>query len=94
LPQGAPTSPMIANIIGAHIDDRIIMLIKVLNDGNPNLLMSYSRYADDLTLSYNDSTLNPNKLIHNIQMILEDEGFFMNIRKIRLFKKGEKKEVT
>jgi hypothetical protein len=27
-------------------------------------------------------------------MILEDEGFFMNIRKIRLFKKGEKKEVT
>ncbi len=42
LPQGAPTSPMLANIIASNLDKKIIILSKKLN-------FRYSRYADDLT---------------------------------------------
>lgn len=94
LPQWAPTSPIIANIIWSHIDNRILKLVQSLNSGNPRLYLSYSRYADDMTLSYNDKALNPNKLISLIQSIIEDEWFLLNLRKIRLFRKSQKQEVT
>lgn len=94
LPQGAPTSPMIANIIGVHIDNRILKLVESLNQWNANLNLSYSRYADDMTFSYVDESLNPNKFINYIQSIIEWEWFFLNLRKIRLFRSSQKQEVT
>lgn len=94
LPQWAPTSPMIANLIGVHIDNRILKLIEKLNQWNENLKLTYSRYADDMTFSYDDEALNPNKFINYIQTIIEWEWFLLNLRKIRLFRRHQKQEVT
>ena len=44
LPQGAPTSPMLSNLVFKKIDDRIM---KYCNSE----LINYSRYADDMTFS-------------------------------------------
>ncbi|MBC7167817.1 retron Ec67 family RNA-directed DNA polymerase/endonuclease, partial [Phenylobacterium sp.] len=46
LPQGAPTSPIISNLIGSILDDRISRLANELR-------CTYTRYADDLTFSTN-----------------------------------------
>ena len=45
LPQGAPTSPRLSNLVNSPMDAGLLHLAK-LHDG------SYSRYADDITLSF------------------------------------------
>ncbi|MFY7846001.1 reverse transcriptase family protein [Chryseobacterium gambrini] len=86
LPQGAPTSPMLANIIASNLDKKIIILSKKLN-------FRYSRYADDLTFSIKDSTgvLPYPKLI---EKIIESEGFFVNPSKTIIKRKGQRQYVT
>lgn len=49
LPQGAPTSPMLSNIVFKEIDD------KITHHCNSRLIV-YTRYADDLTFSSNNKT--------------------------------------
>lgn len=44
LPQGAPTSPVISNLIGNILDIRLVKLARAHG-------CSYSRYADDITIS-------------------------------------------
>lgn len=46
LPQGAPTSPILSNIVFKEIDDKITDLCKIR-------LVAYSRYADDMIFSSN-----------------------------------------
>lgn len=47
LPQGAPSSPVISNMIGRVLDIRLVKLANSVG-------CSYSRYADDLTFSTNE----------------------------------------
>ncbi|SFM04669.1 retron Ec67 family RNA-directed DNA polymerase/endonuclease [Methylobacterium pseudosasicola] len=49
LPQGSPCSPVISNIVGRLLDVRLVRLAKEHK-------CTYSRYADDLTFSTNQST--------------------------------------
>jgi retron-type reverse transcriptase len=49
LPQGSPCSPIIANLIAHLLDVRLAQLAK-------HNLLTYSRYADDLTLSTSQRT--------------------------------------
>ena len=46
LPQGAPTSPALANLAATHLDRRLAALAASIGG-------AYSRYADDLVLSFN-----------------------------------------
>ncbi|MFZ4263651.1 reverse transcriptase family protein [Sphingobacterium sp. HJSM2_6] len=85
LPQGAPTSPMLANIVATKMDRRFEKLSKKLN-------FSYSRYADDLTFSINSTAILPS--IKLIRKIITEEGFFINEDKIRYIKKGKQQIVT
>jgi RNA-directed DNA polymerase len=86
LPQGAPTSPQLANCIATSLDKRLYRLSIYLN-------CRYSRYADDLAFSVGvgNGRLPSLKLVRSI---VEDEGFFINERKTALLKRGMKQYIT
>jgi RNA-directed DNA polymerase len=86
LPQGAPTSPQLANCIASSLDNRLYSLSMSLN-------CRYSRYADDLAFSVGvgGGRLPSLKLVRSI---IEDEGFFANERKTTFLKRGMKQYIT
>lgn len=85
LPQGAPTSPTLANIVANRMDKRFAKLGKIRD-------FEYTRYADDLTFSSNNFNSLPS--VGFIKDIITEEGFFINPKKTKLFKAGGKQYVT
>jgi RNA-directed DNA polymerase len=85
LPQGCPSSPMLANIIASKMDHRFEKLGEKMN-------FSYSRYADDLTFSIKNNGLLPT--LSFISKIIKDEGFYVNIKKVNYMMRGQKQYVT
>ncbi|MEO7766235.1 MAG: retron St85 family RNA-directed DNA polymerase, partial [Ferruginibacter sp.] len=86
LPQGAPTSPAITNILCFSLDNRLQGLADKLN-------CNYTRYADDITFSGEKET-NAQQLVWRIKRIMQDEGFTVHPDKIRIMRKGTRQEVT
>lgn len=76
LPQGAPTSPTLSNFVCMRLDRKLNML------SNKHKL-SYSRYADDITFSSNNSFLNKT-FREELFGIINSEGFEINLNKERL----------
>jgi len=85
LPQGAPSSPTLANIIATKMDKRFEALAQKMN-------FSYSRYADDLTFSIKDEGKLPKLKL--IREIISDENFYINENKISYMYRGSKQYVT
>lgn len=84
LPQGAPTSPMLANLATVDLDRKIGKFCK-------RRLFRYSRYADDITVSgSNQLPMHKQKIIK----IIEENGFTVNLEKTRLLSRGSKQKVT
>jgi hypothetical protein len=75
LPQGAPTSPALANLCAYRLDCRLAGLARKAG-------ATYTRYADDLAFSFDDSSSGERFLWHASQLALE-EGFAVNFRKLR-----------
>ncbi|MEP7239075.1 MAG: retron St85 family RNA-directed DNA polymerase, partial [Ferruginibacter sp.] len=86
LPQGAPTSPAITNILCFSLDNRLQGLANKLN-------CNYTRYADDVTFSGGEE-INAQQLVWRIKRIMQDEGFTVHPDKIRIMRKGTQQEVT
>ncbi|AFC23758.1 RNA-directed DNA polymerase [Saprospira grandis str. Lewin] len=86
LPQGAPTSPAITNWLCRRMDRRFEGVAKKLG-------WTYSRYADDLSFSAND-TSNISRIIWQAQQIIQDEGFVIHPKKLKIMRKGRRQEVT
>lgn len=84
LPQGAPTSPMIANLACLRLDRRLSGLAE--KNG-----MDYTRYADDLTFSGSESII---AYIPAMKRIIAEEGFKLALPKLRIHRKGSHQEVT
>ena len=84
LPQGAPTSPAISNIIAKNLDNRILAFVKKFD-------LKYTRYADDLAIS---GKRIPTKFIDYLDKIIEEEAFEMNPLKTQLYKKQGKRILT
>ena len=88
LPQGAPTSPAITNIICRKLDRRLAGLASKYQ-------FVYTRYADDFTFSAtNDVNNNLTKILWGIRQIIKDEGFNLHPDKTRIMRKGVRQEVT
>ncbi len=88
LPQGAPTSPAITNILCRRLDRRLMKLAETLG-------FVYTRYADDISFSAKDtSPKNIGKLLRKTGSIVEHEGFTVHPDKTRILHKGRKQEVT
>lgn len=84
LPQGAPTSPILSNIIAKRLDKRIEGFAKDIG-------LVYTRYADDITLSGEDIKLSQ---IRFIEKIIKEEGFTPNPNKTQLLGPNVKKVIT
>lgn len=85
LPQGAPTSPSLANAVFAPLDEQIVRICS----GNG---VKYTRYADDLTFSSQHRI--PTTFIDELRDILSSIGLALNDKKTRFMGPNQKKEVT
>ncbi|HEX2950353.1 MAG TPA: reverse transcriptase family protein [Armatimonadota bacterium] len=85
LPQGAPTSPAISNLIARRLDIRLSRLAQALG-------FTYTRYADDCTMSGEGTSLGA--LIRTVKRIMRDERFRVNERKLRIHRQGACHSVT
>lgn len=84
LPQGAPTSPMLSNIVLTEFDN---IIGKYTNEKK----IRYTRYADDMTFS---GDFKPGQIISFVKYNLSNLGLKLNERKIRTRKKCQRQEVT
>ena len=87
LPQGACTSPSLANLICRKIDSR-------LKGYSTKSGWKYSRYADDLIFSTTLEDSSPHRLIKSISSIISEEGFKVNQSKTRLMRAPNRQTVT
>ena len=82
LPQGFSTSPIISNIAMIDFDEEILINIHKLTTD-----IVYTRYADDLTFSFNDK--NFFGLIRNIvSEVTHKYGLIVNKKKTKFFNSG------
>lgn len=98
LPQGAPTSPVLSNMICAKMDDELNALAYEFR-------CVYTRYADDITFSTTDNRGFPKEMVEinssneitigfEVQKIIETNGFFINEEKSRVQNPKDRQEVT
>lgn len=87
-PQGAPTSPAISNLVCRTLDKRLEHLAKKLGG-------DYTRYADDLTFSFDNL---PSKGVGRfrwwVNQICHQEGFFVREDKFRVIRASQQQRVT
>jgi hypothetical protein len=88
LPQGAPTSPALANLCAFRLDRRLSGLADHCG-------LNYTRYADDLAFS---GTLNNNSSIDRfvtlVSQIVDEEGFRTHPHKTRIRRRSRRQSLT
>jgi RNA-directed DNA polymerase len=85
LPTGAPTSPVISNLVCWDLDHELIAFSSLHN-------LTYSRYADDL--SFSSANIIQEDLIKEIENIIQKHRFEVNPKKVRLKHAGQRMMVT
>ena len=86
LPQGAPTSPYLANFALNDFDDKVHLFCKENN-------ISYTRYADDLTFSWNGK-IDIKNFLSFLNKNLNEAGYRFAKRKTKLMHKSQRQKVT
>lgn len=88
LPQGAPTSPALANVCAYRVDCRLHALASASG-------ATYTRYADDLAFSGGETF---ERGIHafadRVAAILLEEGFRANYRKTRIQRRSTRQQLA
>ncbi len=88
LPQGAPTSPALANVICRRLDARLSRLAAKVG-------ARYTRYADDLTFSFPEEPEVPlGRFFWWVDQICQHEGFHENTKKRRVLRRHMAQRVT
>ena len=84
LPQGAPSSPAITNIILYGFDELVGQWCRERG-------ISYTRYCDDMTFS---GDFDPAEVIRFVRLELKKTGFLLNEQKTRIQRPGQQQTVT
>ena len=88
LPQGAPTSPAVTNLLCRRLDKRLVKMATEVG-------FTYTRYADDLTFSASGKSLkNICNVLRRTESIVTHEGFTVHPDKTRVLRKSRQQEVT
>ena len=110
LPQGAPTSPRLSNLVNYCLDARLAGLASHMNltYHNPHTMepvrqvqaaehaIVYSRYADDMTFSFDrDEHYLIETVIHLTGMIVREYGYRLHTKKkLRIMRRHDRQIVT
>ncbi|HGS4525605.1 retron St85 family RNA-directed DNA polymerase [Vibrio cholerae] len=86
LPQGAPTSPALSNLVTIRMDYRIGKYCE-------KYALTYTRYADDMTISGNKLSIVKKARIM-INKIIREESFYIHPKKNKLSGPSVRREVT
>jgi hypothetical protein len=87
-PQGAPTSPALANLCAFRLDLR-------LQSAAEKFHATYTRYADDLVFSGGGALLRGlERFVPLVGAIALEEGLQVNFRKTRLMTRARRQQVT
>lgn len=84
LPQGAPTSPHIANLVMMYFDNRVGDFCKVRN-------VAYTRYCDDMTFS---GDFEEKEITCFVEHLLLKQGFELNHKKTTCISSSQQQKVT
>lgn len=88
LPQGAPTSPVLANLAAYRLDTRLTALAATAG-------ATYTRYADDLAFSGDgDFERVARRFALHASVVAAEEGFEVNHRKTRLMRSGVRQHLA
>ena len=87
LPQGAPTSPALANLCAFRLDRRLNGLARRFG-------LTYARYADDLAFSGTLAHSRIDRLITLADRIVHEEGFRTHPGKTRVRRRSQRQSLT
>lgn len=88
LPQGAPTSPMLTNLLCRRLDARLAASAAKLG-------FRYTRYADDLSFSAGpEHSRDTGKLLWRVKQIVASEGLTVHPDKQQVMRKHQQQHVT
>ena len=89
LPQGAPTSPRLSNLVNYEMDARLSALAGRIGG-------VYTRYADDITFSFpSDARLSVSIAIRATKRIVDEYGYRLHLkRKLSIRRRHQSQRVT
>lgn len=89
LPQGAPTSPRLSNLVNHRLDARLAGLARLVG-------AVYSRYADDITFSFEvESREAIPTVLRLTKKIVADEGYRLHMKKkLHIRRQHQQQRVT
>ncbi|HEV7225207.1 MAG TPA: reverse transcriptase family protein [Pirellulales bacterium] len=91
LPQGAPTSPVLSNLLNYRLDACIAAYAKRVH-------IVYSRYADDITFSYSDdgpaAAEHARALAYFAWRVAAEEGYRLHRKKSSIRRRHQRQTVT
>jgi hypothetical protein len=88
LPQGAPTSPRLSNLVNFRLDARLAAFAMQLGG-------DYTRYADDITISLDeDDKFKITQILSFVRMVLLEFGYRPNKQKTRVMRQHQQQRIT
>ncbi|MEM1108543.1 MAG: reverse transcriptase family protein [Planctomycetota bacterium] len=89
LPQGAPTSPRLSNLVNHVLDAQILRYVEAHRG-------TYTRYADDITISYpEDWPKYVRGTVQHVRRVARRQGYEIHTRgKLRVVRRHQQQRVT